>query len=304
MPAGKSWSEYNEQLVRRGEIFLSLEFIDSWNEELASMNDNKRGRPYKFPESMILFLAVVYHAMRVPYRALEGILRSLNKYIPALRVADYSTIAKRIVKMKLPLEWLEDDDNDTIAISIDSSGIKVTNRGDWIRKKWRVYRGWIKVHIAVDATKGKEGRRKVLAVSVTEEKVTDAAVFKQLFDMARANVKSPNRIKRVYLDGAYDRKEIFNMLDEAKVEPVIRVRKDASTKARGSPKRAEVVRAIKKLGYGEWKKQTGYGYRWAVEGAFSAVKRMFGEVVRAHKPRQMAREAIFLFLLYNRVISG
>jgi len=44
--------------------------------------------------------------MRVPYRAIEGILRNLNKYIPALKVADYSTTAKRIKQMKIPDEWM------------------------------------------------------------------------------------------------------------------------------------------------------------------------------------------------------
>ena len=31
-----------------------------------------------------------------------------------------------------------------------SNGAKVTNRGEWIRQKWTVHRGWIKVHISVD----------------------------------------------------------------------------------------------------------------------------------------------------------
>jgi len=34
---------------------------------------------------------------------------------------------------------------------------------------------------------------------------------------------------------------------------------------------------LKELGYDEWKKKHGYGKRWAVEGTFSAVKRIFGE---------------------------
>jgi len=29
--------------------------------------------------------------------------------------------------------------------AIDSTGIKVTNRGEWMREKWQVRRGWIKV---------------------------------------------------------------------------------------------------------------------------------------------------------------
>ena len=37
-----------------------------------------------------------------------------------------------------------------MVVYLDSSGAKVTNRGEWMRQKWKVRRGWIKVHIAVD----------------------------------------------------------------------------------------------------------------------------------------------------------
>ncbi len=38
-----------------------------------------------------------------------------------------------------------------IIIAIDSTGIKVTNRGQWIRDKWNVKKkGYLKIHIAVD----------------------------------------------------------------------------------------------------------------------------------------------------------
>jgi len=298
MSEGRDWSEYNEHLVRRGELYLALDFIDSWNEELSKMNYCKRGHPFEYPESLIRFLAVIYYVMRVPYRALEGILRSLNKYIPALKVADYSTIAKRIKQMKIPDEWLKYGDKGDVAVAMDSTGIKVTNRGDWIRKKWKVRRGWLKVHISVAVDK-----RRLLAIKVTDEKTADSKMFDELLDESKENMQDGGRIKKVYLDGAYDSKRIFNRLDEEGIEPVVRVRKDASTRARGSPKRAEVVRAVKELGYKEWARKTGYGYRWIVESVISAVKRMFGETVRAHKWDQMVKEVIFRFIFYNVVIS-
>jgi hypothetical protein len=37
-----------------------------------------------------------------------------------------------------------------ILIAIDSTiGVKVTNRGEWIRHKWNVKRGYLKIHVAV-----------------------------------------------------------------------------------------------------------------------------------------------------------
>ena len=51
---------------------------------------------------------------------------------------------------------------DVIVIAADSSGIKVANRGEWLRKKWYV-RGFIKMHIAVD----KESKE-IVAIRVTK----------------------------------------------------------------------------------------------------------------------------------------
>ena len=57
---------------------------------------------------------------------------------------------------------------DNIVITVDLSGVKITNRGEWMREKWRVYRGWIKVHIAVDIS-----TEEALATEVTDETVTE-----------------------------------------------------------------------------------------------------------------------------------
>lgn len=45
----------------------------------------------------------------------------------------------------------------TFVIAIDSTaGIKVSNRGEWIRHKWNVKRGYLKIHVAVDIKKERE----------------------------------------------------------------------------------------------------------------------------------------------------
>ena len=47
----RNWRIYNEKLVRRGEFYLSFEFLENWNQELAIMNRGKRGRPFEYPEA-------------------------------------------------------------------------------------------------------------------------------------------------------------------------------------------------------------------------------------------------------------
>ena len=39
----RNWKKYNKSLVRRGEIMLSFDAIDSWSTELKEMNHKKEG---------------------------------------------------------------------------------------------------------------------------------------------------------------------------------------------------------------------------------------------------------------------
>ena len=67
-----NWKEYNEKLVRRGEILFSVEFIENWKRELDSMNENKRGHPYEYPSSYMQFLISIRYCCHLDYRTLEA----------------------------------------------------------------------------------------------------------------------------------------------------------------------------------------------------------------------------------------
>ena len=106
-----------------------------------------------------------------------------------------------------------------VTIAVDSSGIKVSNRGEWIGHKWKVKRGFIKVHIAVD-TKTKQ----IIAMEITKEEVSDRRMFKRLIDDSASKLD----VKKVLGDGAYDSRENFRFLAERGIEPAIKVRKNFS----------------------------------------------------------------------------
>ena len=60
---------------------------------------------------------------------------------------DYGTISRRINKPDIKInEGLGND----IVIALDSTGIKVANREEWMRHKWHVRKGYLKIHVAVD----------------------------------------------------------------------------------------------------------------------------------------------------------
>lgn len=294
MPEERNWKEYNEQLVRRGEFYISLDFMDNWEYEVKSMNERKRGRPYQFPHSLMKFLAIIHIAF-LPYRQMEGFLRKLSQYIPKLKAADYSTMCKRMKKMDIELPKQELGDN--VVIALDSTGMKVSNRGEWMREKWKRRRGWIKVHIVVDAKS-----KKLLAMEITDERTGDGKMLKPLVEKTEKNV-GKEKIKRVSADGAYDSKENFDYLDGKGIEPAIKMRKNSSTRARGSPSRAKHVREMKELGYEGWKDKYRYGERWMAESFFSGVKRTFGETTRAKTIEGMFQEVEMKFSFYNALIG-
>ncbi len=294
MPESRNWKEYNEKLVRRGEFYITMDFLDNWEKELEEMNKGKKGRPYEYPDSFMFFLAFLHTAF-LPFRQLEGFLIGLSKYIPKLKAADYTTIFKRLKKMdiELPLQEIGND----IIVALDSTGMKVSNRGEWIREKWKVRRGWIKVHVAVDVK-----TKKLLALEVTDERVGDGKMLKPLIKQAKRN-SNGRKIKAVYGDGAYDSRDNFNFLDKEEIQPVIKTRKNSSTRARGSPSRAKMVKERKEIGYEGWRDKYKYGQRWAVETFFSGVKRMFGETSKARSIEGIFREVKLKFLLYNILLS-
>jgi len=288
---GRNWKEYNDKLVRRGELYISLDFLKGWDRELDEMNRNKIGRPFIYPENFMYFLAFIHIAF-LPFRQIEGFLRKLSEFIPKIKSADYSTICKRLKRLDVNLpENLGGD----IVVAVDSSGMKVTNRGEWIRNKWKIRKGWIKVHIAVDVK-----TKRLLALEVTDERVSDGKMLRLLIEQVK---ERGGRVNRVYGDGGYDSKENFNYLAENGIESVIKIRNNSSTKSRGSPSRAKRVREYRKLGYERWRDRYRYGYRWSAESFFSGVKRVFGETCRSKSKDALFQEVKMKFIFYNMLLN-
>jgi len=283
----RDWKEYNESLVRRGEIMLDFEVLDEWEAALKKENAGKTGRPFSYPEAYMRLLAYIHVLFHLPFRQEEGFVKGLAKYVDGLVAPDWSTIWERTKKLDMSLDGVDTDE--PISIAIDSSGIKVSNSGDWMRKKWKVKRGYLKIHLAVDAKS-----KQAVSMEVTEETVSDGSQTEPLVQEAMAK----NDVERALGDGAYDSRANFNLLASNDIDPAIKVRKNASRKAKGSYARKTAVIA-QQTDFDGWKEEKGYGDRWAVEGAFSCIKRVFGEYVSAKKFVNMAKEMATKVSLYN-----
>jgi Tfp pilus assembly protein FimT len=307
-----NWSEYNESLVRRGEVMFDTDFLANWRAELKKMNKGKEGAKYLYPNSLILLLATV-HVYLLPYRQLEGFLRMMSIHIERLQeaVPDYTTMWWRVVvKVKVHLNPKINLEKDVITIAVDSTGIKVTNRGEWIREKWnnnddnnnnnndKKRRGFIKIHVAVNVR-----TKKILSMEVTKEDVYDGKMLKKLVDNVVV-VSENNDVKKILADGAYDSNDNFRYIDKMKIEPVIRVRKNSSTKARVCSMSRKMVVIEQLRDMKRWKKKHGYGMRWIAESAFSSIKRTFGEYVSSVKWNNIVNELLLLKAsIYNMFVD-
>lgn len=189
----------------------------------------------------------------------------------------------------------DEDGNRDIIIAIDSTGIKVTNRGQWMQEKWNVKnKGYLKIHVAVDVN-----TKEILALEVTDEKVHDGQVMSRLIEhILKRSDNRDIKIKSALCDGSYDSNENFKYLQKKRIQPAIKVRRNSIISLKNNSLRnREVYSQIKDLF--KWKKKRKYGHRWMAETVFSSIKRTYGEHVSAIKYQNMIKEMILKVSLYN-----
>jgi len=122
-----NWNQYNEKLVRRGEIIMSFDVIDNWHKELHVMNHNKKDRKFDYLDSFMKLLGYARVCFGLPFRQTEGMIRAYSRRIPA--VPDFTSIHKRVNKLDITIDnSIDDNSENNILLAIDSTGIKVANR--------------------------------------------------------------------------------------------------------------------------------------------------------------------------------
>lgn len=290
----RAWKEINEEYVVKGEFFLDVDWVSSWDEELETMNKEKRGAPFEFPESLIQLQAV--WGQWVNYRGLEGITRKLHEYELVPKYNDFSTIYRRIIKTNVELE-LPLDKN--ISVASDGSGIRMCKGGTYREKKYgKIRRKYIKVTISADPIK-----KKLLDCDVSIEgdgKSEPDTAIEHLESLIREGFN----VNKFFGDGSFDKKDLFNLLDKYGIQSCIKIRGSATKD--GDPysvSRNKEVTSFIQLGYKKWAKARKYGLRWNVEGIFSSIKRIFGENVRSAKIENMLIEIKRRFWVYDRLNS-
>jgi len=101
--------------------------------------------------------------------------------------------------------------------------------------------------------------KEIIALEVTDEKVHDGKVIKQMIEQILNNNHNI-KIKSFLGDGAYDSKENFKYLKEKRIRPIIKVKKNYIISSKNSNVRNREVK-LQTKDYHKWKKKRKYGQR-------------------------------------------
>ena len=300
MTQKKRWGSYidtrnhkkvHEELLKKYEIYVDIDWIASWDSELEELNRNKRGAPYQYPPSMIKWQAFLVEKFST--RGAEAITRKMESYQLIPKCNDHATIHRRVLAMDLKFEIPK---GVKLHVGTDGSGFKQTYSGEYFQTKY-----------------GKERRKFVrVTITATKDEILDVDVQVNEKGMITEPNSAQNHIEnileqggeveKVYNDGAFDTKKFFNFLGKHDIDSAIRIRSNASKNARGSMRRKKEVFFFKKHTLAEWSKMKQYGHRWPMtEGKFSAVKRIFGDCANAKHKEKVLVELKRKFWLYNEL---
>jgi hypothetical protein len=215
-------------------------------------------------------------------------------------IPDYITINRRINKLDIKVETDNKSkkfEDEYITIAIDSTDIKATNRGQWLRDKWNVkQKGYLKIHIAVNVK-----TKKILAMKVTDEHVHDSKALPELVnDVIKSDNLTPIAIGKLFADGAYDGNDIFRYLSDNGILPCIKVRKNSKVRLKTGYILRNLSVISQKKDLQKWKDSESYGKRWIVETVFPCIKRTYGEYVHSVKLKNMIQEMMLKASLYNK----
>lgn len=89
------------------------------------------------------------------------------------------------------------------------------------------------------------------------QRVSDSEKFNDLMNGTEQNI-GDNDVNRALGGGAYDAKDIFNILYDKHIESGIKTRVDAITIVSGPPYKAKYVRERNDLGFKKWAEKYEY----------------------------------------------
>lgn len=272
----KNWKEYNQALKQRGSLEIWIE--DDIESKWYYQGESQRGAQYEYSDVCIETAAVLREVYHLPYRQLEGFIKSLVVFAKwSVKVPDYTVINRRIKKLGISVPDSVKDGKEKKYIVIDSTGLKVYGEGEWkVRQHgWGKHRTWMKLHVAVDEATGL-----LESCALTTNSVDDAAMVEPLLDEVKG------KVIKIAGDGAYDKTKVYKVLKKRKIKAIIPPRKGARIKKHGNSRgqplaRDKNIRDIRKMGRKKWKQKMNYHRRSLAETSMFRFKIVFGAELRS-----------------------
>ncbi|MER2624180.1 MAG: IS5 family transposase [Accumulibacter sp.] len=257
-----NWSEYDRALVNRGNLTI-------WFDE-ASIRDQwtpappvGRGKPGLYSDTAIQTCLTIKGLFQLPYRATEGLIKSLMRLCQLdLPVPDHTHMSRRAAQLsvKIPRRPRKGPTH----VVVDSTGLKIFGEGEWKVRQHGVgkRRTWRKIHLAVDETS-----KDIIGIEVTTTAWGDSEILPGLLDQVEGEVS------QVSADGAYDSHGCHAAIAERNARATIPPRDGAVAWGDGHPRDA-ILQAIEAKGLAGWKNDSGYHRRSIAENMMFRLKQL------------------------------
>jgi len=123
-----------------------------------------------------------------------------------------------------------------------------------MQDKWKAEKkGYLKIHVAVNIM-----TKEILALEVTDERVYDRKVMKQLIEQILNNNHHNIKIKSFISDaGVYDSNEKFKYLNDKRIRPIIKVKMNSIISSKNNKVRNREA-GFQTKDYHKWKKKRKY----------------------------------------------
>lgn len=306
----KNHTQYNKLLKNRGKLTLLVSpavFIPPKHTKHA-------GRPKRYSDELILFLAQIREILQLPFRQTMGLAESIAM-LSSVELPEYNTLCTRMQKLQIK-QCIKKQPTKPIFLLVDSTGLKTKGEGEWkVKKHGAGYRrGWKKLHISVDYN-----TQIITAYKVTSKRVVDQEMAVPLLD---ATIEKGITIKQLLGDGAYGSHKLYqkvegemnvSLLSPPHKNAKLHVKFTATHPGRGGSggKYAELVdevgwetqnrylRDCIHLGWDGWKDASGYHKRSIVETAMWRLKSAFSDKLKSKTEANLKTELAIRINLLN-----
>jgi hypothetical protein len=146
----RNWSEYDRALVNRGNLTIWFD-DESIRDHWTPPPPVGRGTPGQYSDMAIQTCLTIKALFQLPYRATEGLVRSLMRLSHLdLPVPDHSYLSRRAAEISVTIP--RRPRQGPTHVVVDSTGLKIFGEGEWKVRQHGVgkRRTWRKIHLAVD----------------------------------------------------------------------------------------------------------------------------------------------------------